>query len=93
MKTIAKSNPIKLMIVEDVKEVRDGLRYLLNLDSEKLGAKIRNARLMRIPAIAVVGDREVDQRGVSLRTRASGDIGFKPLDEFLEWMVNESAEP
>lgn len=33
MKTIAKSNPIKLMIVEDVKEVREGLRYLLNLDS------------------------------------------------------------
>ena len=71
----------------------NGARVLLNLDSEKLGAKIRNARLMRSPAIAVVGDREVDQRGVSLRTRASGDIGFKPLDEFLEWMVNESAEP
>jgi DNA-binding NarL/FixJ family response regulator len=32
MKTSAKSNPIKLVIVEDVKEVRDGLRYLLNLD-------------------------------------------------------------
>jgi DNA-binding NarL/FixJ family response regulator len=33
MTTTVKSNPIKLMIVEDVKEVRDGLRYLLNLDS------------------------------------------------------------
>ena len=70
-----------------------GARVALDLDSDKLGAKIRKARLARIPAIAVVGDREVEQRGVSLRTRASGDIGFKPLDEFLEWMVNESMEP
>ncbi len=70
-----------------------GARVVLNLDSEKLGAKIRKARLMRIPAIAVVGDREVEQRGVSLRTRVSGDLGFKPLDEFLEWMVNEGTEP
>jgi threonyl-tRNA synthetase len=70
-----------------------GLRVKLDLDNEKLGAKIRKARLLRIPAMAIVGDREVEGRTVSLRTRADGEVGSTPLDEFVERMVEESAEP
>jgi threonyl-tRNA synthetase len=73
--------------------VSRGIRATLNLDNEKLGAKIRKARLERIPAMAVIGDKEVEGRGVSLRTRADGDVGFKPLAEFVEWVVKEATEP
>ena len=70
-----------------------GLRVETDFSKDKLGAKIRKARLMRIPAIAVVGDREVEQRGVSLRTRADGDVGFRTLEELSSWLIEEAKEP
>jgi threonyl-tRNA synthetase len=70
-----------------------GVRVALDLDNEKLGAKIRGARLQRIPALAVIGDQEVERRGVSLRTRADGEIGFKPLGEFIDWAAAAGREP
>jgi len=70
-----------------------GIRVLLNEENEKLGAKIRKARLMRIPVLAVLGDKEVEDRGVSVRTRAEGELGFRPLGEFVEWIVKEATEP
>ncbi|NLN63191.1 MAG: threonine--tRNA ligase [Myxococcales bacterium] len=70
-----------------------GIRVQLNANNEKLGAKIREARLLRVPVIAVIGDSEVEQRGVSLRTREEGDIGFQPLDAFLAWMKAAAQAP
>jgi threonyl-tRNA synthetase len=70
-----------------------GLRVKLDLTNEKLGAKIRQARLWRIPAMAIIGDREVEDRTVSLRTRADGEVGAVALDAFVERMVDESKEP
>ncbi len=78
--------------VESLLAVRD-IRVTTNLNSEKLGAKIRDARLMRIPAMAVIGDREVKDRGVSLRTRKEGDKGFIPLDDFFDWIAKEAMAP
>jgi threonyl-tRNA synthetase len=71
----------------------NGLRAVLNLDNQKLGAKIREARLARVPAMVVIGDKEAEGRGVALRTRAGGDLGFMPLDSFVEWMLKEAKEP
>jgi threonyl-tRNA synthetase len=68
-------------------------RVELHLENEKLGAKIRAARLKRIPAMAVIGDKEVEGRGVSLRSRADGELGFKTLDELVAWLEQEAAEP
>jgi threonyl-tRNA synthetase len=48
---------------------------------------------MRIPAIAVVGDREVEDKGVSLRTRSEGDMGFKPIDALTDWLLEVVKEP
>lgn len=70
-----------------------GIRVQLNEDNEKLGAKIRKARLMRIPAIAVIGDKEVEGQGVSLRTRADGELGFRLLDDLMEWLSKEATAP
>lgn len=61
---------------------------------EKLGAKIRQARLMRIPYIAVVGDKEVEGRGVALRSRDEDkDLGFMSVESFLERLSVESLPP
>jgi threonyl-tRNA synthetase len=73
-------------------EDRD-IRVVTNLSSDKLGAKIRQARMKRIPVMAVIGDRELDDQGVALRTRADGDVGFVSLVEFEKWIIAEAAEP
>jgi threonyl-tRNA synthetase len=61
-----------------------GLRVEANLRSEKIGAKIRDAQLQKVPFMLVVGDREKEQRAVAVRERAKGDIGVMSLDEFKE---------
>ena len=61
-----------------------GFRVEANLRSEKIGAKIRDAQLQKIPFMLVVGDREKEQRAVAVRERAKGDIGAMPIDEFKE---------
>ncbi|MCP4675206.1 MAG: threonine--tRNA ligase [Deltaproteobacteria bacterium] len=73
--------------------VEQGIRVTTSFSSDKLGAKIRDARLMRIPCMAVIGDREVSECGVSLRTRADGDKGFVSLDDLLVWAQKEALEP
>jgi threonyl-tRNA synthetase len=60
------------------------LRVETNLRSEKIGAKIRDAQLQKIPFMLVVGDREMEQGQIAVRERARGDIGVMSLDEFKE---------
>ena len=61
-----------------------GFRVEANLRSEKIGAKIRDAQLQKVPFMLVVGDREKEQRVVAVRERAKGDIGAMSVDEFKE---------
>jgi threonyl-tRNA synthetase len=55
---------------------------LSDLRNEKIGFKIRERTLERIPYLLVVGDREVEQNTVSVRTRDGKDLGSMSLDEF-----------
>src|SRR6266851_3968063 len=59
-----------------------GLRVESNLKSEKIGAKIRDAQMQKIPFMLVLGDREMEQGKVAVRERAKGDIGAMSLEEF-----------
>jgi threonyl-tRNA synthetase len=61
-----------------------GLRVETNLRSEKIGAKIRDAQMQKIPFMLVLGDREMEQGVVAVRERTKGDIGVMTLDEFKE---------
>jgi threonyl-tRNA synthetase len=61
-----------------------GLRVETNVRSEKIGAKIRDAQLQKIPFMLVLGDREMEQVKVAVRERTKGDIGVMTLDEFKE---------
>ena len=67
------------------RELRDrGFRVETNLRSEKIGAKIRDAQMQKVPFMLVLGDREQEQGQVAVRERVSGDIGVMPLPQFIE---------
>lgn len=57
--------------------------------SEKVGFKIREARLAKIPYMLVVGQKEEEDKTVSVRSRFAGDEGVKSLDEFVEQICKE----
>ena len=51
---------------------------------EKIGYKIRQAQLQKIPYMLIVGPKEADNGLVSVRERSQGDMGSMPVDEFVE---------
>ncbi len=61
-----------------------GFRAKLDDRSEKIGAKIRDAQLQKVPFMLVVGDREAQEKTVAVRSRHRGDEGAQPLDAFLD---------
>src|SRR2546423_2967053 len=61
-----------------------GLRVDLNVRGEKIGAKIRDAQLQKIPFMLILGDREVEERKVAVRERAKGDMGTMTIEEFKQ---------
>jgi len=63
-----------------------GYRVELDDRNEKLGYKIRGAQLEKVPYMAIVGDKEVSERKVSVRERKEGDIGSFSIDEFLKML-------
>jgi threonyl-tRNA synthetase len=66
-----------------------GVRLTVDRTSDKIGAKIRNARLDRVPYMLVIGQREADEGTVSVRHRDKDDLGAKPLDEFIAEITAE----
>jgi threonyl-tRNA synthetase len=69
-----------------------GVRATIDLSSDKLGAKIRNARNRRIPYIAVIGQKEADGRALALR-RGNDDLGAIGLEEVAQRLVDEGRLP
>jgi threonyl-tRNA synthetase len=70
-----------------------GLRVAMDAGQDKLGAKIRNARMMRHPYVAVLGDKEAETRSVTPRSRDAGELGSMSLDAFLERLLAEAKIP
>jgi threonyl-tRNA synthetase len=60
-----------------------GLRAEVDDRQEKVNYKIREAQLQKIPYMLVVGDRESAEKAVAVRSRAKGDLGARPLDQFV----------
>ena len=85
-----------------VGRLRDShLRVAANLRSEKIGAKIRDAQMQKVPFMLVLGDREMEQGTVAVRERTKGDIGVMSIEEFTSMtrrlvqsraLTNESLE-
>lgn len=66
-----------------------GIRANSDLRNEKIGFKIREHTLRRCPYLAVIGDREVENRTLTLRTRSGEDLGSFTIDELLEYLNSE----
>ena len=90
---------VKLLTISDnhkeyaqkVKEKLEdkGIRVELDARSEKIGYKIREAQLQKIPYMLVIGDKEKESQTVGVRSRKEGDVGAMPINEFLSKIVNE----
>ena len=63
-----------------------GIRVQMDDRNEKLNARIRDAQLQKVPFMLIVGDREAQAQGVSVRRRDAGDVGPQPLTEFIPWL-------
>jgi threonyl-tRNA synthetase len=70
-----------------------GFRAEVDRSSDKLGAKIRNAELQKIPFTLVVGEKEVEARGVAPRRHGGEDLRTMPLEAFLEILRKEATPP
>lgn len=75
----------------DVKKALEakGIRCEIDDRSEKIGFKIRQAQLEKVPYMLLAGDKDIENNTVSLRTRSGGDKGAMALDEFVEKIVAE----
>jgi len=60
-----------------------GLRVDLDDRQEKIGFKIREAQLQKVPYMLVAGDRESSEGTVAVRSRSGGDLGARPVDAFM----------
>ncbi len=60
-----------------------GLRVDVDSRQEKIGYKIREAQLQKVPYMLVIGDREAADGAVSVRSRSGGDLGSRTIDAFI----------
>ncbi len=74
-------------VAEELKSA--GFRVETNLKSDKIGAKIRDAQLQKVPYMLVLGDKELDENKVAVRERKQGDIGAMSLEEFNEMITQQ----
>ena len=79
--------PEAMKIQEELKEA--GIRVSVDTRSEKMGYKIREAQLKKVPYMLVIGDKEVETGTVSVRSRSEGDLGAMSLAEVIAMIHSE----
>ena len=94
-------SPVQVMVLPITDRVKDysdeiynklsdaGIRVEKDYRSEKIGYKIREAQLQKIPYMLVIGDREAENGLISVRTRSGGDMGTMSIDEFTAKISEE----
>ena len=85
--------PISEKFIDKCNEIKDviakaGVRVEVDERNEKIGYKIRSATQMKVPYILVVGENEVNNGTVSVRTRGSADSAVMPVEDFVK-LVSE----
>ncbi|NTU43459.1 MAG: threonine--tRNA ligase, partial [Nitrospirales bacterium] len=66
-----------------------GIRAEINRDNEKIGYKIREATMRKIPYLAIIGDKEVEEGAITVRKRSGENIGPFTIPEFIALMKEE----
>src|SRR5215204_1403806 len=89
--------PISDKFLEYAKSVagklkKSDIRAEVDDRNEKIGKKIRDTELMRVPYMLVVGEKEINENKVAVRRQGKGDQGTQSVDEFLNAIVDEVKE-
>jgi threonyl-tRNA synthetase len=89
--------PISDKFMDYAQEVLDklkaaGIRAEIDERNEKIGKKIRDTELMRVPYMLVFGEKEIEANQVSVRRQGKGDAGAKDVDEFIKELSEEIRE-
>jgi threonyl-tRNA synthetase len=95
-------NQVRVMPITDkqqayAKEVNDklfelGYRTQLDDRNEKIGKKIREAQVQKVPFMLIVGEKEAESKTVAVRQRHGGDLGAMALDDFIARMQKDIDE-
>ena len=85
-----KTNEYAAKVAQQLKDA--GLRVEANLGSEKIGAKIRDATLAKVPYMLVVGEKEAAEGKVALRHRTEGDKGALSIEQVIAQLRQEQQE-
>jgi threonyl-tRNA synthetase len=67
-----------------------GVRAISDLRNEKIGFKIRERTLQKIPYLLVIGDKEVESGSVAVRTRTGEDMGVYSVEDFANLLIQEN---
>jgi threonyl-tRNA synthetase len=86
--------PISDKFIDYANQIKQALakkhiRTSIDDRNEKIGKKIREAELLRVPYMLVVGEKELNENKVAIRRQGKGDAGTKPLDEFINEISEE----
>lgn len=68
---------------------KQGIRVVVDARNEKIGYKIREAQLEKVPYMLAVGDKEIGAEAVSVRSRKEGEMGQMPVEEFVQKVKQE----
>jgi threonyl-tRNA synthetase len=80
--------PISEKVMDGAQKITDqlkeaGIRVELSMENESIGKKIRNAEMMKVPYLLVIGEKELEAGKVAVRQRGKGDLGQMDLSDFL----------
>jgi threonyl-tRNA synthetase len=84
---IEKHTPFVLEVQKQLEDM--GVRVEIDLRNEKIGYKIREAQLEKIPYMLVIGDKEMENKAVAVRSRKEGDLGSMSVEQFVAKIVEE----
>ncbi len=74
-------------IADDMKS--KGIRVALDTDGKSIGAKIRHQTLQKVPYMGIMGDKEIESKTISIRTREGKDLGAVSVDTFIQKLISD----
>jgi threonyl-tRNA synthetase len=80
-------NDYAVNVAQELKEA--GFRVETNTRSDKIGAKIRDAQMQKVPYMLILGDKELEEGKIAVRERKQGDIGQMSMEEFKEMITQQ----
>jgi threonyl-tRNA synthetase len=71
---------------------KQGIRVKLDLRNEKIGFKIRDHSMQRVPYQVIIGDKEIEDQGITVRTQKGDDLGSLAILDFTKRLKQEIAD-